>query len=221
MGKVQGWGSKHLNQAGKEVLIKSVLQSIPMYPFVCIKAPAGLCSQLNSVISKFWWGNGGNKGKIRWGAWSKLSAPKGVGGMGFKDFSSFNTALLAKQFWRLINSLNAFWVKVLKGLYFPNRTSLEAVRGSSPSWIWCSLMEGKRLLQEGLRWNVGNGVSIRFWEDKWIPNFSEAKLNSRPPADCAWTSVANFIDQSSHSWDLEKLRSCVNGRSEGYFQSPD
>lgn len=43
--KMQGWGNLHLNQASKEVLIKSVLQSIPytllcalnfFYRFVCV-----------------------------------------------------------------------------------------------------------------------------------------------------------------------------------------
>lgn len=71
--KVRGRGNKQLNQAGKEVLIKSVLQTIPMYPFMCFKAPKSTCAQLNSVISNFWWENKDNGGKIHWGAWPKLT----------------------------------------------------------------------------------------------------------------------------------------------------
>lgn len=41
-------------------------------------------------------------------------------GLGFKDFASFNTAILAMQFWRLVNSPNALRAEVLKGIYFPN-----------------------------------------------------------------------------------------------------
>ncbi|KAL0462405.1 UNVERIFIED_CONTAM: hypothetical protein Slati_0128100 [Sesamum latifolium] len=36
---IQGWNSKLLNQARKEVLIKSVLQSIPSYVMSCFNYP--------------------------------------------------------------------------------------------------------------------------------------------------------------------------------------
>lgn len=144
--KTQGWGNKDLNHVGKEVLIKSVLQPIPMFIFMCFKVPHSICSYLNSVIGSFWWGKGASGNKIHWGAWKKMTVQKSMGGMGFKDFEFFNIALLAKQFWRLINSPNSLWAKVLKGLYFPNQGPLEAVRGSSPSWIWCSLLEGRKLI---------------------------------------------------------------------------
>lgn len=92
--------------------------------------------------------------------------------MGFKDFSTFNSALLAKQFRRLTHNQNSLWARVLKGLYFPNKTSLEAQRGATPSWIWSSLLEGRSLLREGLRWSIGNGELIKFWDDCWIPTLS-------------------------------------------------
>lgn len=111
--KIRGWGNKQLNQAGKEVLIKSVLQSITMYPFMCLKALASFCSLLNSVISRFWWGNG-ERGGIHWGAWAKLMDQKGLRGMGFKDFESFNIALLAHQFWRMIITQMPYGLKCLK-----------------------------------------------------------------------------------------------------------
>ncbi|KAG5533573.1 hypothetical protein RHGRI_027682 [Rhododendron griersonianum] len=135
MKKIQGWGNKELNHAGKDVLIKSVLQPIPMYTFMCFKVPQSLCSCLNSAISNFWWGRSDTGNKIHWGAWQKLTDQKGMGGMGFKDFESFNVALLAKQFWHLTKEPNSLWARVLKGLYFPKKECIEAARGSTPSWI--------------------------------------------------------------------------------------
>lgn len=55
MRKAQGWGNSQLNHAGKEVLIKSVFQPIPMYTFMCFKVPTSVCACLNSVTSAFWW----------------------------------------------------------------------------------------------------------------------------------------------------------------------
>lgn len=82
MKKVQGWNKRTLPQASKEVLIKSVVQAVPMYPMTCFKMPLSVCAALNSVIGEFWWENGGNGGKIHWGSWDKLTAPKGCGGFG-------------------------------------------------------------------------------------------------------------------------------------------
>lgn len=219
MKKVQGWGNKDLNHAGKDVLIKSVLQPIPMYTFMCFKAPQSLCSCLNSAISNFWWGRSDTGNKIHWGAWQKLTDQKGMGDMGFKDFESFNVVLLAKQLWRLIkepNSLwarikkkNSLWAKVLKGLYFPKKECIEATRGSMPSWIWCSLLEGRNLIKEGLQWNVGSGDLINFWDDQWVPGIPEGKVVPLQSAQIEPARVIDFIKPISKEWDKEKLRTCI------------
>nr|GEW87381.1 reverse transcriptase [Tanacetum cinerariifolium] len=99
----------------------------------------------------------------------KLSEPKQEGGLGFRDFEAFNTALLAKQGWRLLINPHAFWGRILKGIYFPNSNFLVAKRGSHPSWLWSSLLHGRDLLLESVRWHVGNGQSISFWTQKWVP----------------------------------------------------
>ena len=55
--KVKGWMEKVLSVGGKEVLIKSVAQVVPVYSMSCFKLPRGLCEHLNSLIRKFWWGS--------------------------------------------------------------------------------------------------------------------------------------------------------------------
>ena len=44
--KLQGWKEKLLSQAGREVLIKSVIQAIPTYIKICFKLPKGLVKEL-------------------------------------------------------------------------------------------------------------------------------------------------------------------------------
>ncbi len=92
---LQGWKEKILSQTGREILIKAVIQSIPTYAISCFKFPNGLCSEITSMATKFWWGQWGVDGKVCWLSKQQLSRAKNKGGMGFRDLSLFNRALLA------------------------------------------------------------------------------------------------------------------------------
>jgi hypothetical protein len=59
--RVQGWKEKLLSQAGREVLVKAVLQSIPTYTMSCFKIPTSLCSEIHQMMSNFWWGQRGTR----------------------------------------------------------------------------------------------------------------------------------------------------------------
>ena len=83
--KVKGWMEKVLSSGGKEVLIKSVAQSIPVYSMACFKLPRGLCLHINSLIRKFWWGSKWGERKTNWVSWEKMTRPKYEGGLGFRD----------------------------------------------------------------------------------------------------------------------------------------
>ena len=56
--KIQGGKEKLLSQAGKEVIINAVVQSIPTYLMSVFKLPVGLCKEIEAMIQKFWWGQG-------------------------------------------------------------------------------------------------------------------------------------------------------------------
>ena len=48
--KIQGWKEKLLSQAGREILIKAVVQAIPTYTLSSFKLPLGLCGEIESLI---------------------------------------------------------------------------------------------------------------------------------------------------------------------------
>ena len=95
----QGWKGKLLSQAEREVLIKFVIQAIPIYTMSCFKLPVTLCHELESLIRKFWWGQRGDRRKVHWVKWDDLCQHKNQRGMGFKDLTMFNKAMLAKLAW--------------------------------------------------------------------------------------------------------------------------
>ena len=95
--RLQGWKEKLLSQAGREVLIKAVIQAIPTYAMRCFKFPKGLCSEISSMATRFWWGKRGLERKVHWLGKNQLTRGKCEGGMGFRELSLFNMALLARQ----------------------------------------------------------------------------------------------------------------------------
>lgn len=104
MRKIRGWKGSQTNQAEKEVLINQFYK-VSLCTSLCV-----LKSQLLS-LANFGGVRGMVTGAFIWGLGRRCQ---------FQDFAAFNSALLAKQVWRMIKSPSSFWVEVLKGLYFPD-----------------------------------------------------------------------------------------------------
>ena len=88
--RLQNWKVKFLFQAGKEVLLKVVIQAIPTYCMSVFLLPIALCKDINRLMQKFWWGNKENNSKIHWMRWEKMGVSKKKGGLGFRDLVLFN-----------------------------------------------------------------------------------------------------------------------------------
>ena len=51
--RILGWREKMLNMAGKEVLLKSVVMSLPAYVMSCYKLPKEVCKGIGRDMAKF------------------------------------------------------------------------------------------------------------------------------------------------------------------------
>ena len=116
--RLQDWKLKFLSQARKEILLKSAIQAIPTYSMSIFLLLKGLCSEINALMQKFWWSNYSKETGIHWMSWNRIGVPKADGGMGYRDFQSFNKALLAKQGWRLWQMPNSFLSKIMEAKYY-------------------------------------------------------------------------------------------------------
>jgi hypothetical protein len=197
------WGDGHLAQAGREVFIKSVAQSLPTYLMGVFKLPFSVCDDLTRLVRNFYWGAKDGKRKTHWRSWDKLQRPKKQGGLGFRDFRAFNQALLARQAWRLITKPNSLCARVLKAKYYPNGNLEDTVFSGNASSTWQAISHGLDLLKKGLIWRVGNGQSIRIWRDPWIPRPYSYKLVS-PKGRCRLRFVSELLDQYG-SWRTDLL----------------
>ena len=90
----------------------------------------------------------------------------------------FNQAMLGKQCWRLLTEPNSLCAQVLRGRYYPNGDFWTAQCPRSSSYVWRSIMHGKKLIRKGILWRVGNGKHIDILRDHWIPDTIPATLLS-------------------------------------------
>jgi hypothetical protein len=199
--KIFDWKTKFLSLAGKEVMIKAVLQAIPTYSMSIFLLPKELCKELNSLMQKFWWGHKENDKKIMWMSWERMGTPKSNGGMGFRDLVSFNKALLAKQCWRLVQDPNSLAGSIIKAKYFPKGTLMEAKLGSRPSYAWRSLLAARELFMDGMVWRIGNGASVHIWGDKWISGSLSHMVQSPCRVLAEDAKVGELVDGSTCGWN--------------------
>ena len=173
--KLQGWKKKILSQARREVLLKAVVQAIPMYSMSCFKLPITLCHEIEAMVSKFWWGQRGTRRHIHWVKWSTMCRPKSLGGMGFQELQKFNDAMLGKQVWRLLQNQDSLFVKFFKTKFFPHGTIFDA-KENKGSFAWKSILKGRDVIRQGLKWRMGNGSKVRIFSDDWLPRPRQGKV---------------------------------------------
>jgi hypothetical protein len=134
-----------------------------------------------------------------------MTTPKFAGGLGFRDIELFNLALLAQQAWRLLQNPETLNAQILKAVYYPNTDLLNASLGAHPLQVWRSILEGRDIMLPGLVRRIGIGEQTRACDENWLP-----RDEVRRPITCLENNapqlVSDFIDQTSASWDLQKLQ---------------
>ncbi|KAK9112822.1 hypothetical protein Scep_020341 [Stephania cephalantha] len=132
--RVLTWKEKYLSFTGKEVLVKAITQALPIYSMSTFLLPKKVAHTLEKLIAKYWWSSSNDK-RTHWLNWAKLSKPKELRGLGFKDIRLFNINLLTKQGWFLLKDQGSLMSTFMKGKYFSDSYFLEADLGGRPSWL--------------------------------------------------------------------------------------
>ncbi|GAU22925.1 hypothetical protein TSUD_326970, partial [Trifolium subterraneum] len=208
--RINSWRGHALSKAGKEIMIKSVLQAIPSYVMSMFILPASLIDDIEKMINVFWWrggntNNNNNKG-IHWLAWERLACPKAHGGLGFRNFEAFNKAMVAKQAWNIVQNPNSLVAKLIKARYFPHSSLFEAPLGYNPSFIWRSMWQARQILCLGCRWRIGSGDTIRVMHDPWLRGSANRWVPSPQPAGVYQLFVRDLLHENYKAWNVAKVR---------------
>lgn len=72
---------------------------------------------------------------------------------------------------KLINE-QGVWQDLLKRKYLNNQTINQVQKKHGDFYFWSGLMKVKNTFLNLGSWTVNNGEQVRFWEDKWLGNYS-------------------------------------------------
>ncbi|XP_025647216.1 uncharacterized protein [Arachis hypogaea] len=114
------------------------------------------CLDLFSRASglKFLWKGQATGKELPLVRWEVAITPKRAGGLGIRDTSCANMALLEKL--------------VLKHKYLRNQSGMNENSRNSSSATWKNIVSAYEHLKEGLHWNIEN-VHKSVWYDEWTP----------------------------------------------------
>jgi len=100
--KLSTWTFRALNIAGRLVLIKSVLQAMPLYLFSILAAPKWVLKAIRNLQRNFLWGSTGLNRKWALVKWTDICKPKSEGGLSLRDPLHNNNTMGARVWWNWV-----------------------------------------------------------------------------------------------------------------------
>lgn len=118
----------------------------------------------------FIWGDTENHRHMHLASWNSICTPKKFGDLGLRYARDMITSFMTKAGWNLCARKNDMWVKILRSKYKCGMDMVPIVKiDRQRSNFWRGIYKNWSLVDENLAWKVGNGVSVKFWTDCWIP----------------------------------------------------
>lgn len=114
--KLNSWRNNYVIHGGR-IVLNLVLNSTPIFYLSFLKLLMKVGKRIVRIVFFFFWVKGGRM--ISWMNWKSVWQPHNKGGLGVRDVKLVNLSLLAKWWYRLIQSENLLWKEVLSARYGP------------------------------------------------------------------------------------------------------
>ncbi|KAH1031612.1 hypothetical protein J1N35_043786 [Gossypium stocksii] len=168
--RLSSWDAKKLAFARRVTLAQSILLTIPSYLMQSTIVPKEVCDAIEELAKQFIQGCLDSKRKMALIKWDDICQPKINGGLGLHRLEDQNKAFMMKIGYNLITKSEALWVQVLKSKYGMCGNMLTSIMRSNCSYMWRVVAKVWALLCSNMIWTIGNGRTVRCWEDTWVPN---------------------------------------------------
>jgi hypothetical protein len=211
--QMAGWKRMYLSKGGRLTLIKSTLSNLPTYFLSLFPIPMSVAKRLEKVQRDFLWGGMGDEPKLHLVSWNQVCRPLHSGGLGIRKLHKFNQALLGKWLWRYANESEALWYKIIRAKYEDKDGGwcTKEVSSSYGVGLWKHIRQGWNSFANGIRFEVGLGSKVRFWQDIWCGDqplkYTFPSLFSIARYKEAWVKD-NFIWRNGNvEWNVIFVRS--------------
>ena len=213
--KLNGWNTKKLSRAGKEILLKTVAQAVLTFVMSVLLLPLGVCHDIEKVLNSFWWGSKKTGGRgISWLRWDRLCIPKMGGGLGFRKLHDFNLALLGKQGWKFVTNPSSLVSQIYQARYYPNSSFFKANLGSNPSYAWRSIWASRDIVRRYSRIQVGNGSNIQVTTDPWLPDVHSGMISTALGDNYESVTVQQLMIADEKTLDKDLVVDIFNQRDQ-------
>lgn len=168
--RVKNWSFRWLSKGGKLILIKSGLESIPVY-WMQFWIPMTVIGKIRKICFKFLWA-GKDASGLPWTSGKSLAIPNFLGGWGLKILVLFAKDLAVKSTWNIIHG-NGLWVQIAIQKYIHPLSLIDWIRSSIKQkrriyTCWKAVLWSFDLIGNSLVWKVGNEAEVRIGLDPWV-----------------------------------------------------
>jgi hypothetical protein len=172
--RIAGWRGKLLSLAARALLVKTCLDSIPIYLLSFIKFPKWALKVLNTQIGNCLWNDTVEAHKYHLANWESVAMCKEYGGLGIPNLRDLNVCLLASWLRRYDQDRNKLWRELVDYKYNTCSSNILQTKSVGASPFFQAFMWVAHAARMGYKWAIGNGKKVRFWEDNWLGTSSLA-----------------------------------------------
>ncbi len=203
------WKANTLSQEGRSTLIKSNLSAKPIYTMQSFLLPKQTLKELDEVNKKFFWNKGEkHRAPINW---DEICKSKANGGTGIRKAEDINIALQMKLLWKIIAEPYNIWVRIIHEKYLKNADLKLYEKRGQTSWQWGKLISLRKQFFEGIKWVVGDGKTINFWQDRWLTDIPLIESVADKDSIDKSLLVCDLIN-SNKDWDRPKIFQLLIGK---------
>jgi hypothetical protein len=167
--RINHWCNKWLTLGGRYVLIKAVLESLPVYWMTLAHISLSVLHKIHRLSFSFLWSGIKNKHRYHLCSWHTIAKPKQLGGWGLRNIFVFYRALAMNTLWRALMK-PGIWHRVIKDKYYPHVPVVSWLRSavgytSYGSQSWKNILNTLPIILHWLAWKLGSGHSIIIGRD--------------------------------------------------------
>ncbi|RVW30293.1 Transposon TX1 uncharacterized 149 kDa protein [Vitis vinifera] len=169
--KLALWKRQFISKGGRITLIRSTLANMPTYLMSLLRMPRVVKLRLEKIQRDFLWGGGALEKRPHLVKWAVVCTHKKMGGLGIRNLSILNRALLCKWSWRFAVERDSYWKLIISTKYGVERGgwSTCGAREGHGVGLWKEISKEGLLLLNNASFSAGDGPNGE--EGGWTPLF--------------------------------------------------